>query len=69
MSPISEDELENIWLGKKKKSPKTCETDSLTFPASTDSAEPVNSSVWKAAVNYVPWTSYKKSQTECTAVQ
>lgn len=54
MSPISEDELENICLAeKKKKSSKTRETDSLSFPASTDSAEPVNSSVYKAAVNYV----------------
>lgn len=53
MSPISEDELENICLAEKKKSSKTRETDSLSFQASTDSAEAVNSSVFKAAVNYV----------------
>lgn len=69
MSPISEDELENICLAEKKKSSKTRETDSLRFPASTDSAEPVNSSVYKAAVNDVLWTRYKRRQTERTAVQ
>lgn len=31
MSPISEDELENICLAGKKKSSKTRETDSLSF--------------------------------------
>lgn len=64
MSPISEDELENICLAEKKKILKNPWNRLPEF-----SSFKVISSVYKAAVNYVLWTCYKRRQTERTAVQ
>lgn len=61
MSPISEDELENICLAEKKNPQKPVKQTPWVFK--------VISSVYKAAVNYVLWTCYKRRQTERTAVQ